>query len=100
SSDVDFRLNETLVSRRHAQIECDGEACYLTDLGSANGTWLDGDKLSAGDRRLLPDRAEIRIGSFQLLFEKISLASIEPEPIPVLEIEPKAEISFTVNEVQ
>jgi FHA domain/Domain of unknown function (DUF1707) len=30
------------VSRRHAEIRREGDRCYLTDLGSSNGTWVGG----------------------------------------------------------
>lgn len=33
------------VSRRHVQIDCKGEECLLLDLGSSNGTWVNGLKL-------------------------------------------------------
>jgi diguanylate cyclase (GGDEF)-like protein len=49
------------VSRRHARIDVDGGGHVLADLGSTNGTWVNGraverHKLAAGDR--------IRVGGF------------------------------------
>jgi pSer/pThr/pTyr-binding forkhead associated (FHA) protein len=41
-----------MTSRRHAQIErnvASGET-YLTDIGSTNGTWINGERLSPGIR--------------------------------------------------
>lgn len=35
-------VNATEVSRRHARISCEGPACTITDLGSKNGTFVNG----------------------------------------------------------
>ncbi|MBW3542362.1 MAG: FHA domain-containing protein [Planctomycetes bacterium] len=39
---VDLQLTDQLVSRRHARILRDGEQFRLEDLGSVNGTFVDG----------------------------------------------------------
>lgn len=54
------------ISRRHCRIDCEGERYLLTDLGSTNGTLLNGApvgraELHAGDR--------IRIGDVELVFQ-------------------------------
>ena len=58
SADVDLVLAEDLVSRRHARIAVEGGAVTLQDLGSTNGTFLNGQRvkkarLSEGDRILV-----------------------------------------------
>ena len=58
SSDVDLVLAEDLVSRRHARIAVEGGAVTLQDLGSTNGTFLNGQRvkkarLTEGDRILI-----------------------------------------------
>ena len=40
--DADLNLDEPEMSRRHAQIEVSAEGIYLRDLGSANGTFVNG----------------------------------------------------------
>lgn len=55
---LDLVLPEDLVSRRHACIEVDEEGAVLRDLGSTNGTFVNGKRirevmLSEGDRILL-----------------------------------------------
>ena len=42
-----IRLNNPMISRQHAQIECSAAACQITDLGSANGSSLNGQPLDA-----------------------------------------------------
>ena len=41
-SDCDLVLDEPEMSRRHAVIENSGDGMYLRDLGSANGTFVNG----------------------------------------------------------
>ena len=41
-SDCDLVLDEAEMSRRHAVIENSGDGIYLRDLGSANGTFVNG----------------------------------------------------------
>jgi pSer/pThr/pTyr-binding forkhead associated (FHA) protein len=58
SSDLDMVLVEEMVSRRHAQISMSGGAITIEDLGSTNGTFVNGEKiqhasLREGDRVLV-----------------------------------------------
>ncbi len=58
SSEVDLVLAEDLVSRRHARIAVEDGAVTLQDLGSTNGTFLNGQRvkkarLAEGDRILI-----------------------------------------------
>jgi len=76
---VEIRLNHAMVSRRHAQIECQPEACQVSDLGSANGSSVDGQPLAANTPHVLEPGATIQIGPFELLFEQIA---VEPPPKP------------------
>ncbi|HSC87278.1 MAG TPA: FHA domain-containing protein [Polyangiaceae bacterium] len=58
SSDLDMVLVEEMVSRRHARIELRGGSVVVEDLGSTNGTFVNGERieratLSEGDRLLI-----------------------------------------------
>lgn len=58
SSDLDMVLVEDMVSRRHAKITSTASDVYIQDLGSTNGTFVNGEKisrsrLSEGDRILV-----------------------------------------------
>ncbi|HUS38516.1 MAG TPA: FHA domain-containing protein, partial [Pirellulales bacterium] len=59
------RLQDTEVSRRHAEIRCSDNGCELIDLGSSNGTYVNKQrvgqwKLSSGD--------QVQLGRTLLLF--------------------------------
>lgn len=56
--DCDVRLEEPTVSSRHARLAWDGPAIVLEDLGSANGTWVGGQRVS---------RARVRPGDEVLI---------------------------------
>jgi len=58
SSDLDMVLVEDMVSRRHARIACSDSQIVIEDLGSTNGTFVNGEKikratLKEGDRVLI-----------------------------------------------
>jgi hypothetical protein len=58
SSDLDMVLVEDMVSRKHARIGMQGDQIWIEDLGSTNGTFVNGEKikrarLKEGDRVLI-----------------------------------------------
>src|SRR5271156_3659215 len=58
SSDLDMVLVEDMVSRKHARIAMQGDQIWIEDLGSTNGTFVNGEKvkkarLKEGDRILI-----------------------------------------------
>jgi pSer/pThr/pTyr-binding forkhead associated (FHA) protein len=63
-SDSDILLNDSTVSRRHATIELSSDdTIFLTDIGSTNGTFLDGKRLEAGAPAQLQNGSEIKFGN-------------------------------------
>ena len=44
--DCDVVIPDPSVSGRHARVDFDGVSWVVTDLGSTNGTWLNGDRLA------------------------------------------------------
>jgi hypothetical protein len=61
------------ISRLHAALECYGDAWCVRDLGSANGTYVNGRRI-VGEKRL-SSGDEIRIGETRLRFKSVSTAS-------------------------
>ena len=64
--DAQLRLSDPGVSRHHAQVELRGGAVWLEDLGSTNGTTLDGAGVSAPTE--LTSGQRIAMGSSVLVF--------------------------------
>lgn len=60
---ADVILAEPTISRAHAAIGCDGEGFFVQDLGSTNGTLLNGVRTQ---RTLLADGDQIQMGKLQL----------------------------------
>lgn len=48
SQKVEVGYNDNTISRQHAQLIFDGESLFIQDLGSTNGTLLNGQKLNPG----------------------------------------------------
>jgi adenylate cyclase len=69
--DNDLVLADQGASREHSRIEQDSEAWRLVDLGAANGTYLNGQRLEARVPEPLEPGDEIRIGRATIhFFEK------------------------------
>jgi len=60
SSDLDMVLVEDMVSRKHAKITTDNQVVTIQDLGSTNGTFVNGEKVRKAD---LKDGDRILIGT-------------------------------------
>jgi len=60
SSDLDMVLVEDMVSRKHAKITTDEQTVTIQDLGSTNGTFVNGEKVRKAD---LKDGDRILIGT-------------------------------------
>jgi pSer/pThr/pTyr-binding forkhead associated (FHA) protein len=60
SSDLDMVLVEDMVSRRHAKISVNGDTVTIQDLGSTNGTFVNGERV---DRMTLTDGDRVLIGT-------------------------------------
>ena len=64
-------LNSRLASREHCVLERSGAALTLIELGSKNGTWVNGERVTR--RRQLAKGDEIRIGSDHMEVDRKSV---------------------------
>jgi pSer/pThr/pTyr-binding forkhead associated (FHA) protein len=63
--DADIFLDDVTVSRRHSEFLRDGFTFQIKDLGSLNGSYLNGERI---DIATLTDLSEVQIGKFRLTF--------------------------------
>lgn len=63
--EADIFLDDVTVSRRHAQFERAAGGFKVSDLGSMNGTYVDGSRV---DSQPLVNGLEVMIGKFRLTF--------------------------------
>jgi uncharacterized RDD family membrane protein YckC len=69
----DLVLPDAMVSRRHAVVETRGRQFFLRDCSSANGSVVNGDRVT---ERALKDGDLVAIGSMRLLFREESVEAV------------------------
>lgn len=75
-SDADITISDAGTSRKHVEILWDGERAMVRDLGSTNGTLLDGRKVT--EAALAPD-STVTIGRTNIVFRVVAQAA-PPRP--------------------
>lgn len=89
--DADVVLADREVSRQHAQIRHEGDRYLLVDLGSKNGTFLNGVRISGALR--LADGDEIRIAPrFRLRFADSEATAVAASPAGTIAIDVAARV--------
>jgi hypothetical protein len=69
SRECELRLGDVDTSRRHAKIVCEGGRFVLHDLGSTNGTFVNGERI---ERRELQPGDRLQIGANTVTFCEVS----------------------------
>jgi pSer/pThr/pTyr-binding forkhead associated (FHA) protein len=64
-SDADIVVKDNKASRKHCALEVHGSTALLVDLGSANGTFVEGKKITSHE---LQHMMEFRLGETTLMF--------------------------------
>lgn len=87
SLDADVPLPHKSVSRRHALIEAQDAGFVISDLGSSNGTFVAGRRLSKGERATLTLGDSFRLGQVALILAPDEVlegedAAPPPDPSP------------------
>ena len=70
--DVGIFIDHSSVSRRHARIQIQGENAVIEDLGSKNGTLVNGERVDSVSN--LADGDKLRLGSVDLVFRAFPLS--------------------------
>jgi len=68
SADIDLRVKDRFVSRKHLRISRKGERIFIKDLNSRNGTFVNGEPIHPGIEVELPEGVPVVIGMSVLCF--------------------------------
>jgi putative nucleotidyltransferase with HDIG domain len=92
---VEIVLDDNSVSRRHAEIKHTQQGWRVRDLGSTNGTYVNGERISAAEYPLKPHDI-LRCGNVTLVVETVADDSSEDIPAPPdnMQVETVATTSF------
>ena len=85
----DVLIDDDSVSAQHARLEFDLGAWRLTDLGSVNGTVVEGTRLAPNVPTPLPYGATVRFGGVRLQFREVAQADPEAARAAYSEPAPK-----------
>lgn len=66
-AECNLRLSAPQVSRRHCFLRITEEGAFVSDLDSSNGTYLNGNKLTSGQRYALDDGANFAVGPVKFI---------------------------------
>jgi transcriptional regulator with AAA-type ATPase domain len=86
---ADVRLRDPTISRQHLRLEAGDGVVWLADLGSRNGSWVDGRRLD-GEAREWALPLLLRVGEIELQIDALDAADarlavagdVEPSPQP------------------
>ena len=73
-------IDRESISRRHAALLAAGDYWLLTDFGSSNGSWLNGDKLERGELKILKSGDTLQFADYAVLFEEAEARPPSEEP--------------------
>jgi ABC transport system ATP-binding/permease protein len=79
-----FVLDDPSCSRRHARLYLDQHGVVVEDLGSSNGTWVNGQRI-AGPTRLSPGD-QLYLGSTTLMLEAPVAQVAQPAAAPQVDV--------------
>jgi len=65
---VDVVIDDPAVSRRHLRLSRRGGQVWVEDLGSANGSFIDDQRLAPGRPQRLPPGARLRLGNSRVVY--------------------------------
>lgn len=78
-SEADITVEDSGISRRHVEVLWDGTRGQVNDLGSTNGSLLNGERLSSA---LLEPDSVIDIGRTRIVFRVLARQADAPHPHP------------------
>ncbi len=74
-----FRIQQDSVSRRHCELFVKDDVVYVRDLGSTNGTMLDGAEMPASEATRVSPGGIVQVGGVSFRVDYASAAAAAPE---------------------
>lgn len=74
--ECDVQLNTNTVSRKHAKVTREGDQYFVEDLGSGNGTFVNGQQIK--ERVAIGNQDRVKLGPMLLRFENEAAAATRP----------------------
>ena len=102
---TDVLLEDATVSRRHALIVSEDGKCFVEDLGSTNGTFVNKSQVAKGERVEVESGAELKFGSSVVTLDLPEIATepaeavVEETPEAEAAVEPVEQAEETPEEV-
>ena len=96
AKDCAISIPDARLSRRHSELRCHGGQVTIADLGSINGTFVNGKRIDLAQPLQNGDR--VRVGPFEFLFEVLAPPPAEVPERPTVVMEepsqlPRLEVS-------
>ena len=80
-SDNAIQIDDASVSSHHAELRLEGNDYILRDIGSTNGTRLNGQTVEADSDHPLQAGDAVRLGQIECAYEAENLAEARPLPV-------------------
>lgn len=65
---VDYIIDCNLVGKVHAEITRKGNSCFIKDLNSKNGTYINGEKIPSNEEHEIKDNDRVRFANIEYIF--------------------------------
>lgn len=80
ADDCDLKLESRTVSRQHCQLKLKSKGLTVADLHSRNGTYVNGQLIVPGERTLLHEGDELKVGKYFLKVLSNVSSSVDTDP--------------------
>ena len=82
ASTADVAIDDTLISRRHALVRPADSSLEIEDLGSLNGTWVNGERLQGSRQLAVGDVVRVGSTSFRIAPDSAESGGTVLAPVP------------------
>lgn len=93
----DLVIPHDSISRNHCRIEVEKGIFYITDLGSSNGTFLDGQKVTPEQRTPFLTSSQLTLGKLDCEVSEYTVPQETPGKVEVQDVSPKGDYTATMR---